>query len=274
MKQAQDKILEIVKDRNDSNFLYTEARRKLSQLRRGEVGKEVAEEIRQLINRAQEQRPDWHEPYVISAELELQAGNFAQALRQYDEAAKRGRLYPRALAQHIELLYRFGRFAEAGRQMERLSEPLRQTLLGPLYPEILFLTDQRDTALKEARAATEREPENPQNYYWYSQLLSRSARVAGLSEEQRKKAEGDQRSDHRHAPRCGDTARVYGRLVRVDYLLFDAPGRGSGAKNVARGPTGPQRRQSAAVPGQELRGALALVRRGNDVSGRVRSQAR
>ncbi len=191
MKQAQEKILEIVKDRNDSNFLYTEARRKLSQLRRGEVGKEVTNEIRQLINRAQEQRPDWHEPYVISAELELQDGNYAQALRQFDEAARRGRLYPRAVAQHIELLYRFGRFAEAGRQMERLSEPLRQSLLGPLYPEILFLTEQRHTALKEARAATEREPENPQNYYWYSQLLSRSARVPGVSDEQRKKAIND-----------------------------------------------------------------------------------
>jgi tetratricopeptide (TPR) repeat protein len=191
MKQAQDKILEIVKDRNDSNFLYTEARRKLSQLRRGEIGKEVTNEIRQLINRALEQRPDWHEPFVVSAELELQNGNFAQALRQYDEAARRGRLFPRAVAQHIELLYRFGRVAEAGRQMERLSEPLRQSLLGPLYPEILFLTDQRDTALKEARAATEREPENPQNYFWYSQLLSRSARVPGVGEEQRKKSLND-----------------------------------------------------------------------------------
>ncbi|HJQ80823.1 MAG TPA: tetratricopeptide repeat protein [Lacipirellulaceae bacterium] len=188
MQEAQKKILEIVKDRNDSNWLFTEARRKLSQLQRGEVGKEAINEIRQLVNRAQEQRPDWHEPYVVSAELELQAENYAQSLRQYDEAAKRGRLYPRAVAQHIRLLYGFGRYAEAGQQMERLSEPHRQTLLGALYPEILFLTKKREDALKEARAATERDPENPQTHYIYGQLLFRVARQAELTDEERKQS--------------------------------------------------------------------------------------
>jgi cellulose synthase operon protein C len=190
MKEAQQKILEIVKDRNDSTWLFTEARRKLSQVRRGELGKEALNEIRQLVNRAQELRPDWHEPYVVGAELELQSGNYAQALARFDEAAKRGRPYPGAVAQHIRLLYSYGRFAEAGQQMERLSEPMRQSLLGPLYAEILFQTKKVEDALKEARAATERDPDNPQNYYWYSQLLARSARASDVNEEQRKKGIG------------------------------------------------------------------------------------
>jgi tetratricopeptide (TPR) repeat protein len=190
MQEAQKKILEIVKDPNDSNWLFTEARRKLSQLQRGEIGKEAIDEIRQLVNRAQEQRAGWHEPYVVSAELELLAGNYAQALKDFDEAAKRGRLYPRAVGQHIRLLCTFGRFAEAGQQMERLSEPLRQSLLGALYPEILFLTKKREDALKEAQAATERDPQNPQTFFMYGQLLSRVARQPDISEEERKQSLG------------------------------------------------------------------------------------
>src|SRR5262249_47889328 len=40
MKEAQKKILQIVKDENDSTYLYTVVRRKLAQFRRGVLGEE------------------------------------------------------------------------------------------------------------------------------------------------------------------------------------------------------------------------------------------
>ena len=52
MKEAQDKILQIVGDKNDSAWLYAEARRKLSQVRRGRLGVEALPEIRRLANQA------------------------------------------------------------------------------------------------------------------------------------------------------------------------------------------------------------------------------
>lgn len=185
MKEAQDKILQVVKSQDDSTWLYTEARRKLSLVRRGQLGRDQLDEIRSLVSRALQQRPEWHELYLVNAELELLAGNAALALKHYDEAEKLGRPYPGAVAQHIRLLAASGRFADAGKLLDRLPESLRQTMLGQLYPEILFRTNQVESALKQARTATENNPTNAQNHYWYSQLLARSAQVPGISAEQR-----------------------------------------------------------------------------------------
>jgi tetratricopeptide (TPR) repeat protein len=175
MKDAQDKILEIVGDQGHNAWLYTEARRNLSLIRRGQLKPEAVADIRKLVNRALEQRPTWHELHVLNAELELQAGNLRKALEHFDRAQELGRPYPAAIAQHIKLLAMDGRFQQAGELLERLAEPVRFGLLGQLYPEILFRTNRVDEALKQAKAAIELNPEAAQNHYWYSQLLARSA---------------------------------------------------------------------------------------------------
>ena len=52
MQEAQDKILEVVKDQNDNAWLYAEARRKLMLLRRGRLGPEALPEIRTIAKQA------------------------------------------------------------------------------------------------------------------------------------------------------------------------------------------------------------------------------
>jgi tetratricopeptide (TPR) repeat protein len=188
MKDAQDKILQIVGDRNDSTWLYTEARRKLSLVQRGELGKEALNEIRLLVNRALDQRKDWHELFLVNAEVELIAQNRLQALQNFDEAAARGLPAPRALAIYIELLANYGRLADAAKQIERLPEAMRQALLGPLYPEILFRTNQIESALEQARTATEKDPNNAQNYFWYGDLLARYSTVVQATDPKRKES--------------------------------------------------------------------------------------
>jgi tetratricopeptide (TPR) repeat protein len=188
MKDAQDKILEIVGDRNDSTWLYTEARRKLSLVQRGELGKEALDEIRLLVNRALDQRKDWHELYLVNAEVELLAQNLLQALQNFDEAAARGLPNQRALTLYIDLLARYGRLADAATQVNRLPEATRQSLLGPLYPEILFRTNQVESALEQARLATEKQPNNAQNFYWYGDLLGRYYGVLPATDPKRKES--------------------------------------------------------------------------------------
>jgi tetratricopeptide (TPR) repeat protein len=188
MKDVQEKILDIVGDKNDSTWLYTEARRRLSLVKRGELGKEALNDIRQLIDRALEQREEWHELYLVDAEVELVEGNLVQALRSFDEASVRGMPSNVAIAMHIELLSRAGRFADAATQLERLPEAYRQTLLGPLYTDILFRTNRVENALEQARVATENDPKNAQNFYWYGQLLHRYAQVPEVAEAQRNDA--------------------------------------------------------------------------------------
>jgi tetratricopeptide (TPR) repeat protein len=186
MKDAQDKILKIVGSTNDNNWLYTEARRKLSLVRRQQLDRKELDEIRILVNRALEQRSDWHDLHVLNAELELEAGRLAKALEHFNRAQELGRPYPAATAQHIKLLAMSGQFKQAGELLDRIPDSLRFALLGQLYPEILFRANRVDEALEQARAAIEANPENPQNHYWYGQLLARSSQAPNISEPQRK----------------------------------------------------------------------------------------
>jgi tetratricopeptide (TPR) repeat protein len=191
MVAAQKKILDIVKDKNDSSYLFTEARRRLSQLRRGQLEKDAIPGIRQLINDALAQRPDWHELHLVSAELELAAGNAQSALQDLAKAQEAGRPNPRAVALHIRLLADIGENARAAELLERIPKPSRQALLGNLYTEILFRTNKVDEAIQEARAAAEADPENPQKRLWYGQLLARSTQLPNVTEAKRKSAAAD-----------------------------------------------------------------------------------
>jgi cellulose synthase operon protein C len=191
MKDAQEKILEIVGSTNDSAWLYTEARRKLSLARRQQLGPEALEDIRLLVSRAMQERNEWHELHVLSAELELLAGKPAAALEHYDRAQKLGRPYAAAVANHIRLLAAVGRFEDAGKLLDRIPEAVRQSLLGQLYPEILFRTNQVDIAIQEAREAAEADPENAQKHYWHSQLLARSAQATDIEPDRREQVMGE-----------------------------------------------------------------------------------
>lgn len=175
MMAAEDRILQIVGDKNDSTWLYAEARRKFWLFRHGQLGKESLEDIRSLVKRALDQRPQWHDLNALAAEVEIMFNNLASALSYYAKAEEYGVPSPTSVAQHIRLLVATGRYPEAGKLLDRIPEPLRQPLLGPAYAEILFRTDQVEAALKNARAATEADPNNATNYYWYAQLLARSA---------------------------------------------------------------------------------------------------
>jgi tetratricopeptide (TPR) repeat protein len=89
------------------------------------------------------------------------------------------------VAQHINLLAQSGRIADAGKLLDRIPESSRQALLGPLYSDILFRTNQVDEALKQAKAAAEADPDNPQHHSWYSQLLARSVQGADTPPDRR-----------------------------------------------------------------------------------------
>lgn len=191
MKDAQDKILRIVGDKNDSSWLFAEARRKLLLVRRGRLDPESLTDIRRLATQALQQRRDWFELYALLGDVELLANNGAAALEHYDRAEQLGKPAPTTVRDHIRLLVANGRWADAGKLLDRIPEGARQLLLGPSYAEILFRTDQVDAALKQARAATEADPKNAQNQYWYGQLLARSSTASGITEQKRKEIMGD-----------------------------------------------------------------------------------
>ena len=191
MQKAQDKILQIVRDKNDSNWLFTEARRKLSLVRTRRLPRETLGEIRKLADQALKDRSDWSEAHVLLAEIELMSNNLTSALEHYDRAEQLGRPVPTAVAQHIRLLVASGRYNDAGKLLDRIPDAARQALFGALYTDILFRTNQTEEALKQARAATESDPNSAQNFYWYGQLLARSSQATDLTPARRKEILGE-----------------------------------------------------------------------------------
>jgi cellulose synthase operon protein C len=190
MKEAQDKILQIVGDQNDSAWLYTEARRRLQQVHRGRLGIDALPQIRALANQANQQRPDWSELQALRGEIELTANNGVLALEHYDRAEQLGRPAPSIVAQHIKLLATLGRTTDAEKLLDRIPEQARQQLLGPLYAEILFRTKKTDLAITQAKKATEDDPKNAQNFYWYGQLLARSTEASDMTPQRKTEVMG------------------------------------------------------------------------------------
>ena len=80
MKEAQDQILKVVDSKEDSNWLYTEAWRRLALYRRGEPDKEALKNIRRLTDRTLKDRPDWFELQLLNAEVALLEGDEDAAL--------------------------------------------------------------------------------------------------------------------------------------------------------------------------------------------------
>ena len=185
MKAAQNKILDIVKDKDDSTYLFTEARRQLSQVSRGRLGQEALPEfVRRLPGAGN--APDWYELWLVSARARgfcQQSGGGPGQLRR-----KRKRLAaPTAsVAQHIRLLSLVGRYQEAADLLERIPEQLRQPLLENFYTEILFRTNKVDDAIRQARTAAEAAPKDVKKQFWHGQLLTRSTQMPDLTDEQRK----------------------------------------------------------------------------------------
>ncbi|MEX2315838.1 MAG: hypothetical protein WD669_01710 [Pirellulales bacterium] len=186
MNAAQAEILKIVGSKDDSNWLYTEARRRLLRVRLGREGIESLGEIRQLIERALNARPEWHELYLLNTEIELLANNIKLALENLNRAKELGRLAPVAVAKHIQLLAQDGQVAQAAEMLEELPENARQPLLGDLYTELLFATDKIDDAIKTARANAEANPNNAQFQFRYGQLLARSSERPNVSPQEKK----------------------------------------------------------------------------------------
>lgn len=185
MQAAQEKILEVVKDKNNSAWLFAEARRRLLMARRTRSGPQELEEVRKLAEQARIQRPDWSDLYILLAEIDVLSNDIASALKNYDKAETLGRPAPPAVAQHIRLLAANGRFADADKLLDRIPESIRQPILGPLYGEILFRSNKTEDALKQAKAATISDPSNVDNHYWYGQLLARAAQNEKLPQQQR-----------------------------------------------------------------------------------------
>ncbi len=185
MRDAQDKLLKVVGSKEDSNWLYSEARRLLSLYRRGQIGKESLVNIRLLTDKALKERPNWFELHLVSAELDMLDGKEADALKHFEMAQELGRPNSAAVLQHVRLLLNAGRFAPAKDLIEQLPKNVREGDLGQVYAEVLLNTGNSDEAIAVIQKFAEAAPENAERQLALGQMLTRQLGTPDLSDARR-----------------------------------------------------------------------------------------
>jgi cellulose synthase operon protein C len=182
MRDAQQKILDLVGSKNHNTWLYTEARRQLSLIRRGDLGKESLADVRQMVDKAMQQRPDWFELHLVKAELEMMDDKDDKALEEFDKAEQLGRVSPQGIVQHVRLLLNRGQFEAAKKLVEQLPESTREGALGQVYAEILQNSGEPEEAAKIGGKFRDIDPKDAGRQLWYGQLLARCSDAATLSD--------------------------------------------------------------------------------------------
>ena len=188
MQAAQQRILDVV-DQTDPTYLYTEARRRLTLLRQGELAIEDLPSIVELVSAASEGRPEWDQLILLRAEIALIQGNEDNALKHYQKASQLGRLSGSAIIQYVRLLVARGGFETAKLIVDRLPEGARQQSLGQLYAEILLNNDDIPAAMKSAQIVVDEAPENASKQLWYGQLMAKVAQNESRSTEEQQEAD-------------------------------------------------------------------------------------
>lgn len=195
MADVQEKVLKVVGSKQDANWLYTEAHRLISLYQRGLEDESALEQARQLVQKARQQRPEWHMLYLLLADLAVEQNNPLLALENLDKAASLGPPTARSLLQHVSLLMQSGRFDDARKQLDRASPTFRERLLGRQYAEALLNSrylserDKRwEESIEAAQAAAELNPDNGETQLWLGRFMMRAARHTRLADSTRESA--------------------------------------------------------------------------------------
>ncbi len=188
MQAAQQRILDVV-DQTDPTYLYTEARRRLTLLRQGELAIEDLPAIVELVSTASKGRPEWDRLILLRAEIALIQGNEDNALKHYQKASQLGRLPGSAIIQYVRLLVARGGFETAKLIVDRLPEATRQQSLGQLYAEILFNNDDIPAAIKSAQMVVDGAADNASKQLWYGQLMAKVAQNESRNTEEQQEAD-------------------------------------------------------------------------------------
>jgi tetratricopeptide (TPR) repeat protein len=186
MKDAQDKLLKVVGSKDDSNWLYSEARRLLSLYRRGQAEKDSLNDVRQLTERAMKERPNWFELHLVSAEVDLLSGDDKSALEHFEKAQELGRPNSNAVLQHVRLLLNSGKFVRAKELIETLPKEVREGDLGQVYAEVLFNTGDPNTAVEVIEKFAAAAPESADRQLALGQMITRALGNPDLPEARQK----------------------------------------------------------------------------------------
>ncbi|MGI9429332.1 MAG: tetratricopeptide repeat protein, partial [Bythopirellula sp.] len=178
MRKAQEAILEIVKSKDNSNYLLTEAKRLLLNYGMQRIGRDELAKVRDLLDKALIERSEWHELHITYGQLHLLLdGDVDGALEHFDKALESGPARSNAVSIQVKLLYERGLFKRARERMDLLGKELRPKLLGRLEAEIFFKTGDKERAFQAAEKLAESRPNDASTQVWFSKLAQDAGKL-------------------------------------------------------------------------------------------------
>ncbi|TWT46650.1 tetratricopeptide repeat protein [Botrimarina hoheduenensis] len=192
MLKAQQRIGKIVGSKDDPVYKFTKAHLAVARYRSQTQEPALLAEADDAISKALASRPEWHQLHLLRAEVALLRNDERAALRSFDKAAQFGPPTAISLLQHVKLLVRQGRYADAVKAAERAPQQLRVALLGRDYAEALMASGSPDDAINVANQIADKASEDAAARLWHGNLLMRATalpvyaadkkRVADLTE--------------------------------------------------------------------------------------------
>lgn len=171
MQEAQERILEVVKTKEDGNYILSEVKRRLVTADNTDADKESLREARAMLDDALTRRPQWHELHVLYGQLLLHTGQETElALKHLDDALKYGPPNPLAVGLQVKLLAQRGDVKQAREKMELLPKEVRGRVLDRSEAALYAATGELDAALQAAKEEVERKPKDAATQSWYGSL--------------------------------------------------------------------------------------------------------
>ncbi|TWT89013.1 bacteriophage N4 receptor, outer membrane subunit [Pseudobythopirellula maris] len=207
MRDAQDRILEVVGSQENPTWMFTEANRLVADYRATREGPEALTKAKELIDRTIDERPEWNQPLLLDAEISLLRGQESKALASYDRGSKLGRPSALGLFQHVKLLMRYGRYQDALKEMEQVNRGSRLLLLGQDYAEALFRSGQLEEAIAVAREISSNTVNNADRQLWLGRFLASAVATPQAKQDF---------SEERRAKLITDAGEAFNRSVEIE----------------------------------------------------------
>jgi len=178
IREVQQQVLELVGDKKDASYIFTEVKRRLLGFSLEQVSREEVLEARSLLDTALQQQAEWSELHVLYGQLLVLLNEDTDlALQHLNDALKYGPANVNAVGLQVKLLSKRGRFEEARDVMSRLPQATRSRVLGGTEAEVLLATGDNDGAFEAAEKIAKGRPEVARTQKWFAKLAQQAGKL-------------------------------------------------------------------------------------------------
>ena len=169
VEEIQKGILDLVKDPEDPSYLLTQVQQFLSKYVRQQIDREELLKARKLLDKALEQREQWHLLHIAYGKLlTVLKTDLEVALEHFEEALEYGPPDATAVLMQIGILEKTGQYKKALKRAELLSPAVRERVLGKTEASLLLKLGKREEAYETAKQLADVLESDDKTQAWFA----------------------------------------------------------------------------------------------------------